>query len=148
MEKASTGEFMSPFKCAAVLSSIAAGLLFAACSQKPQEPADPFAHPHESVGYVEGTAKIISLDKAMGHAVLESRWQTGPGLLACSKTDFAQGGVITSDNPVSPGVAQYQPPLAQAQNFDAVPGDTVAFVGLKTGNDILLRGIKVIAHPK
>ena len=138
---------MSPLKRNAFFIFVAAVLLLAACSQKPKEETDPYAHPHESVGYIEGSARILSLDKAMGHAVLEIDGKQVQAYWLL-QTDFAQGGVITGDNPVTPGVAQYQPPLARAQNFDAAPGDTVAFVGLKTGNDILLRGIKVIAHPK
>jgi hypothetical protein len=126
--------------------AIGAALALAACSQ-PAKPTDPLASRRPSVGYINGTAKVLTIDKPLGHTVLEidGREVQAYWLL---ETDRPQGGTITAINPVGPGVGQYEPPIVRPQNFDAVPGDTIAFVGLKSGDDILLRGIKVVAHAK
>jgi len=138
---------MQALKRIAFLPALVVSLAFAACGGPPKEQADPFARPHESVGYINGTAKVLSLDKALGHAVLQIDDQQVQAYWIL-QTDLAQGGLVSTDNPVTPGYGQYTPPQARTQNFDAVPGDTIAFVGLKTGDDILLRGIKVIARAR
>lgn len=129
--------------------ALAAAVAFlAGCAQKP--PDDPLTRSHESVGYINGRAKVVSIDKTIGHAVLEiegqqvqAYWLT-QSMLA---VDMDPATVSTGTS-LRPQVQQYDPPVERAEDFAAVPGDTIAFVGLKTGDDILLRGIRVIGHTR
>ena len=114
------------------------------------QPNDPLKRAHESVGYINGTATVVSIDKPLGHAVLDIAGKTVEAYWLTESMMAVQMDPETTSTgtPLQPQVGQYQPPVARTEDFNAAPGDTIAFVGLKTGDDILLRGIRVIGHPR
>ncbi len=131
-----------------ILAVAVLGLVPCACTRVPIAPAtDPFARPHESVGYISGTARVLTIDKSLGQATLEFDGQ-GVNAYWLTETDVAQGGTVTTVDPLQPDVGSYEKPVVRAEVFNAVPGDTIQFAGLKTGDDILLRGFRVIGHQK
>lgn len=110
-------------------------LLLVACASRPQSPpATPF---------IRGTAKVISVDPGLGHALLQignrqvdAYWQT--------EVAAAQGGSTIQPDANKPPVGIYREPQVRNPAFTAQPGDTIAFVGLQTGNSIFLSGISVV----
>ena len=87
---------------------------------------------------VKGRAKVVSVDNTLGLAVLEyegkrvrSYWQT--------ETVLAQRGTVRADDPVMARWG-YREPVVRAEVFGATPGDTIDFVGMWTGKDILFAG--------
>jgi len=118
---------------------LAAGWMFlAACA--------PAAEKQEESPFVRGRAKVVSVDQGLGRVVLEYQnqkveayWQTELG--------YAQGGALArSDSPFKPAVGMYREPNVQAQEFDGKPGDTVDFIGMRTGRSIFLQGVAVVSH--
>jgi hypothetical protein len=95
--------------------------------------------------FFRGTAKVISIDQALGYARLEydgrqvdAYWQ--------KEISTAQGGIVTQADPVRPGVGVYREPEVRVQPLSAKPGDTIAFIGMRTGNSIFLQGVAVISR--
>jgi hypothetical protein len=119
---------------------LAAGVLMvAACGETVVKQEE--AAPNPLV--VKGKAKVVSVDNTLGLAVLEyegkrvrSYWQT--------ETVLAQRGTVRADDPVKAPVGEYREPVVRAEVFGATPGDTIDFVGMWTGKDILLRGVAVV----
>jgi hypothetical protein len=111
--------------------------LLTACSPQAEkdDPASPF---------VRGTARVISVDQTLGRVVLdyqnrqvEAFWQTD--------VNYAQGGSLAKpDNPLKPPVGVYREPTQQIQTFDAKPGETIQFMGMRTGRSIFLQGVAVV----
>lgn len=96
--------------------------------------------------YVRGTARVISVDSALGRVVLdyqhqqvEAYWQT--------EVLYAQGGsVVAPDSPFKTPVGLYMESSIKGQEFPGKPGDTVAFMGLRTGRSIFLQAVSVVSH--
>ena len=95
--------------------------------------------------FLRGTAKIITLDQTVGYARLEiegrqvdAYWQT--------EVAAAQGGFVAQNDPVQPPVGIYRESQVHVQPLHAQPGDTIAFLGMRTGNSIFLQGVSVISH--
>ncbi len=93
---------------------------------------------------VEGRARVVSVDQSLGQAVLEiggsnvnAYWQV--------ERAYAQGGAVINNGPLTAPVGAYREPVVRPQKFAANPGDLIAYVGLQTGNEILLRSIQVVA---
>ena len=117
-----------------MLPAIALG----ACATQEQPPA-------AQTPFVRGTAKVVSVNAVAGHAVLDLQgrridayWQT--------EVAAAQGGSTIQPDVNKAPVGIYHEPEVHAPTFDAQPGDTIAFLGMQTGNSIFLQGIAVISH--
>jgi hypothetical protein len=116
-------------------------LLLCTCLAGCAEHKDDTLSPATNI-YVRGSAKVVSLEPASGHAVLEFQgrqvdayWQT--------ERYVAQGGAIVKNDPLKPAVGQYAEPLPRMQTIQAKPGDTITIVGLSTPSGILLRSVVV-----
>jgi len=130
-------------------------LLFAACAPTPANPGAfhylppntahwPAADQGGHGAFIRGSARVVSVDQTLGSATLDYQgnlvhayWQT--------ETMAAQGGAITPADVLKPPVGQYREADVRMQEFAAKPGDTVGFVGLRTGDTIFLQGIAVLA---
>jgi hypothetical protein len=95
--------------------------------------------------FLRGVARIVTLDQSAGYALLEfegrqvdAYWQT--------EVAAAQGGIVAQNDPVRPAVGVYREPEVHVQPLHAKPGDTIAFLGMRTGNSIFLQGVAVISH--
>ena len=95
-------------------------------------------------GFVRDTARVVSVDTALGQAVLEFR---GQRVKAFWQTEvvLAQGGIISQEDAtgLKLPVGQYKAPVVKQQEFKANPGDVIQFVGLWTNDQIFLRSISV-----
>jgi hypothetical protein len=95
-------------------------------------------------GFVRDTARVVSVDAALGQAVLEFR---GQRVKAFWQTEvvLAQGGIVSQED--STGlklpVGQYKAPVVKQREFKANPGDVIQFVGLWTNDHIFLTTISV-----
>ena len=116
-------------------------LAMAACSQQ----ADDTALSSDGGLFVRGTAKVVSVNPALGRTVLEIDGQQVTAFWE-TQTAVAQGGTVTRDDQLKPPVGHYVEPLVKEQEFAASPGDTIAFIGMRSGKEIFLRNIQVIAH--
>lgn len=113
-------------------------VILSACTQQAADPAaqGPF---------IRGTARVVSVDQKSGCATLEyegrqvrAYWQM--------ETASPQGGSVVRTDRVGTVVGQYREPEVRAQVFEAKPGDTIGFMGMRTGDSIFLQGIAVVAR--
>jgi hypothetical protein len=95
--------------------------------------------------FVRGSAKVVSVNQTLGHTVLEfegrqvdAYWQT--------EVSAAQGGAVAQADPIRPGVGIYREPEVRVQPLMIKPGDTIAFLGMRTGNSIFLQGVTVLGR--
>ena len=120
------------------LFSLAVTLFWGACSQ---------SHP-QTAGespFIRGTARVITVDAVVGQALLDFQGRQVYGYWLTSR-QLAQPGTVEQADPLKPPVGQYQEAVEKPEIFAAVPGDTIEFVGMRTGNDIFLRNISIIRH--
>ena len=110
-----------------------------ACTSQPPAPRDG------GLRFVEGRARVISVDPILGQTWLEidghrvnAYWQT--------EAVQARGGAMISNGPLRPPIGEYREPVTHATPFPARPGDLISYVALQTGDDLLLRGVSVVAH--
>ena len=122
------------------LSVLFISLAMAACSQQAATTTTD-----DGGLFVRGTAKVVSVNLAMGRTVLEidgrqvtAFWET--------HTALARTGSITREDQFKAPVGHYEEPVVREQEFAANPGDTIAFIGMKSGKELFLRTIQVIAH--
>ena len=112
-------------------------VILAACTQEAADPGAPGP-------FIRGTALVVSVDQTLGCATLEYQgqrvqayWQT--------ETASPQGGSLVRTDAIRPPVGQYREAEVRMQALEAKPGDTIGFVGMRTGDTIFLRGIAVVA---
>jgi hypothetical protein len=113
-------------------------LLLTACAQQPLHPA-PSASP-----FIQGHAKVLEVHNELGYALLDI---DGKHLYGYWDTDPASGqtSTITTPGQWQETTGEGKPPIVHHQNFPAKVGDTIAFRGLMTGPDLLLRGVAVMS---
>jgi hypothetical protein len=99
----------------------------------------------KAVGFVRGQARVLSVDERLGLAVLEIDGQRVPAYWQ-KEVARAEGGAKVQDSPIRPPVGVYREPTVRPVTFPAQVGDVIAYVGLRTGNDLLLRGVQVIGR--
>ena len=104
----------------------------------------PAADQGEHGPFIRGTARVVSVDQTTGGATLDYQ---GALVRAYWQTEIAtaQGGIVTQAGAFKPPVGQYRPPDVRTQEFAAKPGDTIGFVGMRTGNSIFLQSVAVLA---
>lgn len=117
-------------------------LLMASCGQ-PSQPLEKIRNFSEVVG----RAKVLEVNQDLATCVLEIQgqrisayWQpfvatTQPGSVAFEGNGYTR-------HPVG----AYQEPVQHPRTFEAKPGDTIQFRGIRTGNEILLSLIEVVKH--
>jgi hypothetical protein len=112
-------------------------LLLGACAEP--KPAKP------NGGFVEGQARVISVDETLGQAILDIE---GYRVCAYWQTEVAlgQGYNTIAAGPLKPDIVQYQTPVIKKVKFPAKPGDNVHYSGMQTGAELYLRGVEVLAH--
>ena len=95
--------------------------------------------------FVEGLAHVVSVDQVLGTAVLEiggsrinAYWQT--------EQAYAQPGTFVANGPLAAPSGAYREPVVRAEKFAGNPGDLIAYIGLQTGHEILLRSVQVVSH--
>ena len=133
--------------------------LLAACAESNAPPRSGFGsftspdfHPSPNLDeessasslYLRGTAQVLSVDRPTGSAVLNFN---GRRVLAYWQTQTAYAPVLTDtqlDSTTSPSGKYLQPQVVD-HVFPAKPGDTIAFLGMHTGDSIFLQGVAVIA---
>lgn len=116
----------------------AAAILWVACATVPQQDS--------ATAFIRGTARVVSVDQTLGHVLLvyqnqqiDAYWQT--------ELDYAQNGTTaSSDSPFRPPVGVYKPPNTKTQEFEGKPGDTIEFIGMRTGRSLFLRSVAVVSH--
>jgi hypothetical protein len=112
--------------------------------RSPHSAAWPAADQGEHGPFIRGTARVVSVDQTAGGATLEYQ---GAVVRAYWQTEIttAQGGTVTQADAFKPPVGQYRPPDVRTQEFAAKPGDTIGFVGMRTGDSIFLQSVAVLA---
>ena len=119
-------------------------LFMGGCAQEVITPAPDQAG---SGAFIRGQARVLSVEPTLGRALLEfdgrqvwSYWQQ-------ERVFAREQGTVVRPNPVAGPQGLYSETIIQRQEFAAQPGDTIAFVGLRTGESIFLRGISIINRP-
>lgn len=120
---------------------LAGGIFLFACAQ------EPLTTSKDSGTFVRGRAKVISVDALLGTTLLEYQGRQVHGYWSTEHA-LAQGGSVSQPDPLKPPVANYQEPVIKEQKLAVQPGDTIEFMGMWTGSDILLRGVAVVSHPQ
>lgn len=94
-------------------------------------------------GFIRGTARVITVDEPLGQALLDingervyAYWQ--------KEAYAAQPGSITRSGPLHAPMADYHEAEARPIHFPAQAGQAIEFVGLRTRNEIFLRGVALI----
>ncbi len=95
--------------------------------------------------YLRGTAQVISIDRPTGSAVLN---YGGQRVLAFWQTETTYAQVLTGTqlNSTTAPSGSYLESRVVDHSFPARPGDTIAFLGMNTGDAIFLQGVAVIAQ--
>lgn len=99
--------------------------------------------PANYTGFVQGQARVISVDQELGQALLEIGGRKVYGYWE-RDSSLAQGGAVVQNGALKPPVANYHEKIAVRQQFPAAAGDLIAYVGFQTGREILLRGVAVV----
>jgi hypothetical protein len=144
--------------CLPLLACVSAVFLAACAEQNPSSGSrfarfgSPDFHPPRNLDeessatslYLRGTAQVISVDRPTGSAVLNF---SGRHVLAYWQTETVYAPVLTGTqlNSTTAPSGAYLEPQAVDRNFPAKPGDTIAFLGMHTGDSIFLQGVTVIA---
>lgn len=110
----------------------------------------PACQAHPAAPDVEGPliseqARVVEVDPLLGQVLLDmggrqvwGYWQTEAALAA--------GGTVSRNGPMGTTVGDYKPATVRDVPFPARAGDTIAFIGMKTGDEILLRRVTVLSH--
>ena len=109
------------------------------------------AHPESSVntpatGFIEGQARVVSVDQVLGRAVLEIGGREVRAFWLTQSTTPQLRGAVSRSGPVNSPTGVYYEAAVQRQTFPAEPGDLIAFVALRTGDELFLRGVTVVAR--
>jgi hypothetical protein len=93
---------------------------------------------------IRGTARVLSVDRPTGSAVLN---YNGQRVQVYWQTETVYAPVLTGTplNSTTAPSGKYLEPQVVDHNFPAKPGDTIAFLGIQTGDAIFLQGVAVIA---
>jgi hypothetical protein len=107
------------------------------CAQHKTAPA--------SEAFVRGQARVVEVDNALGSVLLQmgknkirAYWST--------ETSRPQAGSVVTPDKVRGPVGVYGEAEVAEQEFPGKVGDVVSFVGMRTGNELLLRRVEVISH--
>lgn len=103
------------------------------------------AHPKQQPSqYANGRAKLIEVYPEIGQAVLEM--EDGSRVSAFWRTEAttAQVGTTSGAGSLSGPVGVYQETNVQRANFPAKAGDTIDFVGVWYGHEIMLGRVAVV----
>jgi len=113
-------------------------LILSACTREIIDPA-PQQGP-----FLRGTALVVAVEPTLGRATLEYQgqrvqayWQT--------ETASPQGGSVVRMDALQSPVGQYREAQVRTQVFAAKQGDTIEFMGMRTGDSIFLQSIVVMA---
>jgi hypothetical protein len=115
-------------------------LAMAACGQsRPAADVPPY-------GFVRGQARVVAVDPVLGRAILDIG---GRHIQAYWNTQrvLAGPGSFFTDGPLSAPTVNAHDPIVREQNFPAKPGELIAYIGMRTGeDDLFLRGVTVVGH--
>ena len=95
----------------------------------------------DSGAFLRGQAKVVSVDPVLGRALLEYK---GRRVYGFWEVESAQARTWPMEVTINGADGPLQP-VVSSQEFPAQPGDTIAFVGMQTGDNIYLRGVSVVA---
>jgi len=96
-------------------------------------------------GMVKGIAKVVDINEDIASVTLEIDGKTVRGYWELEHS-LAQGGTVVQNGPMKSPVGDYHEPIVQRQGFPAQLGDTIVFVGMRTGQSIFLRGVQVVGQ--
>jgi hypothetical protein len=124
-----------PLFYALVLAAISLG----ACAEKSSDIRE------KEGGFVEGRARVLTVDQSIGTATLEIDGKRVEAFWEVERAN-PQGGAVVRNGPLKPPVADYREVIVHRQEFPAEPGDMIAFVAMRSGRSLYMRGVRVIGR--